>query len=366
MALEDLSLQPTLVNTRPRAKYSARFRKWQGIPGIERASSGRLLATWYSGGDNEGPANYILLVSSEDDGHSWSNPLAVVAPPYPVRSFDPVLWHDPDGTLWWFWSQSYGLFDGRIGVWASRCLDSSSATMKWTNPKRICDGIMMNKPLVRKDGSWLASVCIWSVVLPTFVVRDDMKDLRFSSVYSSADKGDTWQLLGQADVTNRQFDEHMIVERQDGTLWMLVRTYSGIGEAISQDGGKTWIATKGDILEGPCSRFFIRRLRSGRLLMVNHHQFKGRNNLTASLSDDDGKIWYGHLLLDEREDVSYPDGIETSEGLIYVIYDRERTKAREILLARFTEADIQAGKPISAECRLKQLVNGVQSQAQSG
>jgi predicted neuraminidase len=366
MSAEKLSLRPASVNTRPGAEYSASVRNWQGIPGIERSANGRLLATWYSGDENEGPANYILLVISENEGRSWSDPLAVVAPPYPVRAFDPVLWHDPDGVLWWFWSQSHGLFDGRIGVWASRCLESSAPEMKWTKPQRIFDGIMMNKPLVRKDGTWLAAVCIWSVVLPGFVVRDDMKDLRFSSVYISIDKGASWQMLGQADVPNRQFDEHMIVERRDGSLWMLVRTYSGIGEARSHDGGRTWVAGKVDVLEGPCSRFFIQRLRSGRLLLVNHHRFEGRNNLTASLSDDEGRSWHGHLLLDERSEVSYPDGIETSEGVVYVVYDRERTKAKEILFACFTEADVNAGKPVSAGCRLKQLINKVPGQAQSG
>jgi hypothetical protein len=101
-------------------------------------------------------------------------------------------------------------------------------------------------------------------------------------------------------------------------------------------------------------------------LLVNHFRFDGRNNLTASLSDDEGRSWYGHLLLDERSDVSYPDGIETSDGVIYVIYDRERTKAKEILFGRLTEGDIEAGRPVSPECRLKQLINKVPDQAQRG
>jgi hypothetical protein len=92
-------------------------------------------------------------------------------------------------------------------------------------------------------------------------------------------------------------------------------------------------------------------------LLVNHYRFQGRNNLTAMLSEDEGKTWYGHLILDERSDVSYPDGVEGSGGVCYVIYDRERTKAKEILLARFTETDVEAGKPATEACRLKQLVS---------
>lgn len=356
---EDLSLQAPSLNTGPGVEYSTGRRQWQGIPGIERTPNGRLLATWYSGGDTEGPENYVLLVTSEDDGRSWSDPLLIIDPPTPVRAFDPVLWHAPDGVLWLFWSQSYGLFDGRGGVWAIQCSDSSAATLTWTEPRRIFDGVMMNKPTVMRDGKWVAPGAIWSHPHAGFVERADMRELRYSNVYASPNDGESWKLLGQADVPNRQFDEHMIVERRDESLWMLVRTNSGIGEAVSRDGGKNWIPSRGNVLEGPCSRFFIRRLCSGRLLLINHYRFQGRNNLTATLSDDDGKTWYGHLVLDERQDVSYPDGIETSEGVSYVIYDRERTRAREILLASFTEADVEAGKPVSKVCRLKQLVNRV-------
>ena len=356
---QELALQAPILDTTPGAKYSAARRLWQGIPGIERTRNGRLLATWYSGGENEGPENYVLLASSANDGQTWSEPLAVIDPPAPVRAFDPVLWHGPDGVLWWFWSQSYELFDGRAGVWAVQCVDSSAHDLRWSEPRRLFDGIMMNKPTVLADGTWLAPAAIWNVVLPGFQLRDDMRNLRFSNVYASRDRGASWSLRGQADVPRRHFDEHMIIERRDGTLWMLVRTVDGIGEAVSADGGRTWPATPHSVFAGPNSRFFIRRLRSGRLLLVNHDRFQGRNNLTATLSDDDGKTWHGDLLLDERADVSYPDGVESPDGVIYVVYDRERTRAREILLATFAEDDIMVGRQATRMCRLKKVVSSV-------
>jgi hypothetical protein len=42
--------------------------------------------------------------------------------------------------------------------------------------------------------------------------------------YCSSDQGKTFEKTGFADVPNREFDVHMIVERQDKRLWMLVRT----------------------------------------------------------------------------------------------------------------------------------------------
>ena len=77
----------------------------------------------------------------------------------------------------------------------------------------------------------------------------------------------------------------------------------------------------------------------------------------AYLSDDDGKSWYGGLVLDERKGVSYPDGVEAGNGKIYMIYDRGRETDREILMAIFAEEDIKQGKCVTDQCQLKMIVN---------
>jgi len=87
-----------------------------------------------------------------------------------------------------------------------------------------------------------------------------------------------------------------------------------------------------------------------------------RSHLTAYISKNDGRTWGGGLLLDERTGVSYPDGQQTADGLIRVIYDFSRTDARQILFAAFREEDAVAGRPVSEAVRLRQLV----SQASGG
>ena len=199
--------------------------------------------------------------------------------------------------------------------------------------------------------------------------------LLFKNHDASTDCGKTITLRGHADIPGRSFDEHMLVEKKDGALWMLVRTFKGIGESFSTDGGYTWTPGRNSHIDGPCSRFFIRRLKSGRLLMINHYNFdqridlddimnqgnvkswKGRSHLTAMLSEDDGETWPYTLLLDERNEVSYPDAKEADNGYIYVTYDWERVTQREILMARFTEDDILRGKILSPEGKLRVLVN---------
>ena len=359
------SLKPAEIKYILEEKHRTANRQFQGVPGIEVASGGRIWATWYSGGIAEGPQNFSILVTSNDDGETWSEkPVAVIDPIGNVRSFDPVLWHDPLGRLWWFWSQSYSpadgeVFDGTGGVWATFTEDSNTEQPVFSEPRRIADGVMMNKPTVLSDGTWLLPTAVWECFGPKL---PEMAKNRFSNITVSCDNGHSFSLRGSADVPERSFDEHMIIELKDGRLWMLVRTMYGIGQSFSGDKGIAWTPGENSGLSGPNSRFFIRRLSSGRLLLVNNANPDSagkmkRSHLYAFLSDDDGKTWQGGLLLDERDNVSYPDGAEDSRGVIRIIYDRERHKHGEILAAAFKEEDVLAGKCITPQARLRTLVN---------
>jgi len=365
--MNDPTLEPPQVNTSPNEDYSTRSRQWQGIPGIERAPNGRLWAVWYSGGTGEGPDNYVLVVTSDDDGETWSEPVVVVDPPGMVRAYDAALWLDPTNRLWLVWAQSYGWWDGRSGVWVATTEEPNAAEPSWSEPRRLCDGIMLNKPTVLSGGPWILPAAVWESEPRGKGVNEsflhDLGAQKGGNLYVSTDEGESWNLLGQTRVNERVFDEHMLIERKDGSLWTLVRTAYGIGESISVDGGKSWSEGKPSGITNANSRFHIRRLNSGRLLLVHHDppgEFEGappRSHLTARLSDDDGKSWSGDLLIDERMGVSYPDAVETDTGVIYLIYDYSRHDEMEILMATFTEEDILAGDAVSDAARLRVLVN---------
>ncbi|MDZ4852302.1 MAG: sialidase family protein, partial [Pirellulaceae bacterium] len=70
-------------------------------------------------------------------------------------------------------------------------------------------------------------------------------------------------------------------------------------------------------------------------------------------SDDDGKTWLGGFMFDEREDVTYPDGVQGSDGIIRIIYDHKRTPDGEVLMAAFTEADVRARRDVSSKVLLR-------------
>lgn len=337
----------------PRAEHAATNRAFQGIPSLAIAPKGRLWAVWYAGvTPGEDRNNYVVLSSSGDNGATWKEAL-VVDPdgPGPVRAFDPEVWVAPDGRLFLFWAQmEKERDDAELGVWFMATKKPDAAVPAWSRPSRITNGVMMCKPLALSSGEWALPVSLWR------------KHSDSAQMVVSTDKGKTWSVRGAANVPEkaRLYDEHMLVERKDGSLWMLARTKYGIGESVSTDRGKTWAELQPSEIKHPTSRFFVRRLHSGNLLLVKHgpmDETTGRSHLTAYISKDDGRTWGGGLLLDERTGVSYPDGQQGSDGLIRIIYDYSRTGDRSILMANFREEDAAAGRPMSEAVRLRQLVS---------
>ncbi|MBL8828419.1 MAG: exo-alpha-sialidase [Planctomycetaceae bacterium] len=351
------SLAPPRYVGPPQAEHAVTNRAFQGIPSMAIAPGGRLWANWYAGvTPAEDQNNYVVLSTSGDGGDTWQETL-VIDPDGagPVRSFDPELWVTPDRRLCLFWAQmDKSQPDKDLGVWCIETTEPDAAQPKWSAPRRIANGVMMCKPITLTSGEWVLPISAW---------REHDQSAR---MYVSTDQGKTWQLRGGCNVPldARQYDEHMFVERRDGSLWLLVRTKYGIGESVSTDRGKTWPELKPSSIQHTSSRFFIHRLTNGELLLVKHgpiNERTARSHLTAYISTDDGRTWQGGLLLDERKGVSYPDGQHTSGGLIRIIYDYSRTGERSILLSTFSPADALAGTVVSKASRLQRV-----SQASGG
>lgn len=335
-------------------QYHASHRIWQGIPGIAQTRGGRTFVSFYSGNTKETYGNFAAVITGRD-GKNFGELIAVAKKAGKFRCFDPVLWIDPQDRLWFIWNVMPG-----EEVMGAICDDPDADTLVWSEPFYIGRGIMMNKPTVLSSGEWLFPIAIWRHdIYPEYRAASlTDKDVAGSYVYKTCDNGKSFIPLGHADIRDRSFDEHMVLEQKNGNLMMLVRTNYGIGKAYSYDRGNNWSRGEDSRLGGPCSRFFITRLRSGRVLLINHHNFTKRDHLTALLSEDDGVTFPYALLLDERKNVSYPDAMEGEDGSIYITYDRERgafkssleevyANAREILTARITEEDILAGSLVS-------------------
>ncbi len=256
-------------------------------------------------------------------------------------------------------------FDGRAGSWEAVCKNPDADKPAWNAPRRIWHGFTLNKPIVLSTGEWILPISLnrSGGYGPFRGAFKDLDPLRGANVFRSTDQGATWERLSCVAYPNPCWDEHMFIERKDGTLWMLARTGKGIMQSFSSDRGKTWTEPSApENIRQPDARFHIRTLSSGRILLVKHGDTADmtenkRNKLKAFLSEDDGKTWIGGLMLDERNGVSYPDGFQAPDGTLYISYDHNRNTDGEILMARFTEADILAGKLTGPKSKLQMLIS---------
>jgi hypothetical protein len=365
--IADLALIPPTLNTSPLPAYDFDRLDYGMTIGIERTTGGRLWACWVGGGDS--PKAFFVLATSDDNGDTWSKPRLVLDSHSPTLPMDRsilvgTLWNDHLGRLWLFFDQSMHMFDGRAGVWAVVCDNPDADQPVWSAPRRIWHGVMLNKPTVLSNGEWLLPISLnQNAGLGAFSgAFPELDPLRGANLFVSADKGATWQRRAAIQFPNPDWHEHMTVERRDGTLWLLARTRKGLMQCTSSDAGRTWTAPA-DVpgVQHPNARFHLRRLASGRLLLVKHgdaldaHQ--GRVQLSAWLSDDDGLTWKGGLVLDERAGISYPDGCQAADGTLVVSYDRNRSVDGEILMARFSEDDVLARKLVCPTSKLKMLIS---------
>ncbi|QDV22735.1 sialidase family protein [Aureliella helgolandensis] len=370
--IADHALVPPTLNTSPLPDYDYDQLDYGMTIGIDRTPNGRLWACWVAGGDS--PKAFFVLATSDDDGESWSKPRLVVDSHSPELPMDRSilvgnLWTDPLGRLWLFFDQSMQMFDGRGGVWATVCDNPDADAPHWSEPLRIWHGVTLNKPTVLSNGEWMLPISLDERGgLHEFSgCFQELDTLRGANVFVSQDQGQTWTRRGMANFPKPDWHEHMIVERQDGSLWMLARTTKGIMESTSTDMGRTWSTPTESAIKHPVARFHLRRIASGRLLLIKHGDsigsHAGRVQLSAWLSSDDGRTWNGGLVLDERKGISYPDGCQAPDGYLYISYDRNRATDGEILLARFTEQDILAKKLVSPKSKLKLLISRPQAKS---
>lgn len=330
--------------------YAATTRRFQGIASMNRTDNGRLWAGFLTGGTREPQLeNYISIVYSDDDGETWTEAFVARAkettPGIQIGNID--FHKRSDGSLLITLQQHQEGYEQFTYTYTAVCNNPDAEQPEWSTPKFAFLGWQHAEfAVISSTGEWLA---------PAYLAPQE----DIVTIYSSMDEGETWVRKGSVRNNGIYTCESMIYEQADGTLRMLSRTqssgpaYGGIMENYSYDGGVHWTPFAGNMeppFTGPASKFYIGWLDSGNLLMVNHYNFKGRNNMTALLSEDGGKTWPYKLLLDGAE-VSYPEAVQAEDGTIYVTHDRNRYTTGEVILHKFTEEDIKAGAFVSEKAR---------------
>jgi hypothetical protein len=165
--------------------------------------------------------------------------------------------------------------------------------------------------------------------------------------YRTTDDGVTWQpsnVIDQGGIGHHGgVSEATVVERRDGTLWMLIRTnWKVFWQATSRDGGLTWTDIGPTKIDASSAPGLVKRLASGRLILLWNRYFpegqttypetggdnlwsevpvsNHRAELSAAFSDDDGRTWSKPAVLAriDKEWLAYPYLYEASPGELWI------------------------------------------------
>lgn len=156
---------------------------------------------------------------------------------------------------------------------------------------------------------------------------DHSDDLHYyrSHVVLSDDGGDTWRLGG---LLPEKTNESTVVELQDGTLCLNMRSYHGINRralAYSADGGESWSSVFLDttLIEPICQASLLRHDRDGgAYLLFSNPASTIRERMTVRLSADGGMTWPASRVLHE-DFAAYSNLAVLPDGRIACLYERD-------------------------------------------
>lgn len=346
--------------------YKESDRQWLGLPSVARTESGRLWCAFQTGDvkeGSEGTNNYDVMYYSDDNGLTWSDEYAIFdVADESIRLTDPRLFIDGDGTFWLVLIRGGAKGTYAIEIENPDC-EKPSENLVFKTPIWWLNYPPAHRPTILSNGIWTTPVEASVKAQTTYVCNPDKANGTY--IWREITASDGKATTGYPN--NKTYGESQIVELKDGRLMMLSRLQKGYGNGLeisySDDYGVHWTAYESGFalpLAGPSSKFHIQRLESGNLLLLNHDSLSNRHNLTAWLSEDDGKTWPYKLLLDDRQidgfwGVSYPEAAaeQGENGEIYVVYDAGRYTQKEIRLCIITEADIKAGEPVSEYAKMR-------------
>ncbi len=249
---------------------------------------------------------------------------------------------------------------------------------QWILPTYVCrsldEGRTWEEP-IKINTPWCG--CIHSMIETrsgriVLVGQEVSTDWRHVTVmFVSDDQGLTWQRSNILDYGRGRHDhagsiEGTVIERQDGTLYLLLRTEAGfLYEATSTDGGLVWENLRPSKIRSVTCCAQMGRLSDGRLaLLWNHpprHQLDSphsREELSLAFSADDGQTWSDPIVIAARYDapsgaeatirrVSYPYLYERKPGALWVTTMQGNLRMK-INVDELSQGEIPTHQPVAA------------------
>ena len=293
-------------------------------------------------------------IVSADDGVTWQAPrpiyrgdgadLPPAGPGIPRTSGELLSTSDGILVLVWIdervlnWDDDRGEpgSDARGDLWAIRSLDGGAT---WVDRQCLFRGVCGHPPI-----NMIETANGRIVVTNQYYLRHPGRNV--IRVYSSGDGGQSWRGSNIIDLGGHGHHdgafEPTFIERQDGTLWMLIRTnWDRFWEAISFDEGLSWRTIRPSSIEASTSPGYLTRLQSGRILLAWNRLYPEgadsfvrrsgqlseveaswhREELSVSVSEDEGASWFAPRVIAREKDawISYPYVFEHAPGHLWIM-----------------------------------------------
>lgn len=294
----------------------------------------------FFGGTYERHPDVGIWISRLVDGE-WSWPVEVAngiqndSLRYPC--WNPVLFIPEGGPL-----QLYYKVGPSPREWWGMVITSEDDGTTWSSPQKLGEdenighliGPVKNKPVQLSDGT---------IIHPSSTEVGEGETEKWRVHFEiSRDKGKTWEVVGPIN-DGETFDaiQPSILTHADGRLQILCRTRQDvISQSWSEDGGQTWTEMTATALPNPNSGTDAVTLKDGRHLLVYNHSTKegeepkGRNILNLATSKD-GRSWKPVMTLENEpieDGYAYPAIIQTQDGLVHITYTYNRRSIKHVVI----------------------------------
>ena len=301
---------------------------YEAFPDVCRLEDGRLLCVFYDGYGHIAWPNASIFKTggrisgcySSDEGKTWSSPFVVFDSPFDDR--DPSLTVLNDGTILCCFfildkpvdpKTSYR----KLGSWFIRSEDGGAS---WSEPTPISDRFWGSSPIrILRNGTWIVGL---------YNQDPDWN----AAVGISENQGKRWrvEIVPTAGLPNG--DETDLIQRQDGSLYLIVRNREGAGPrpmlfSQSFDGGTTWTEAESTGFSGHSpylyrtpDDIYVLGTRTGKTPLEGDGVLPGTT--TIRLSFDEGKTWGLPITVDCKLG-AYPSMVTLTDGSTLIVYYEE-------------------------------------------
>ncbi len=287
--------------------------KNNGCPSLIKLPSGRLLTVYRVGDGHIGVDGVIVLRTSDDLGHSWSDAVTIYNDPtYDAR--DCSVRQLSDGRL----ALTFFLHNGTDPT-GLRVMFSSDEGVTWGTP--VSMGTPFDLWAAVTDG--IVELDNGDLVVAVYGINAADTHQR-AVLLASTDDGATWSTRGTiaGDGGTRHYQEPGLVLLADGTLYSVIRSTAG-GDyyyATSADDGATWSAVT--LMFDASGSPHLLRLHNDWLLLTYRSTTVTNDPPAVRVSTDDGVTWTDEIAFSNTEGTVswYHEAVEITDGIIGVIY----------------------------------------------